>query len=104
MQELSNEREIVTRLRVEKNEEVARADFRKAEADKLQLEVNASTRLIGEIQNQHKTNEQKWNEERDKLLADLQQREKEIQRMRCVYFIPFCSTAHKEVSELRWWY
>ncbi|KAJ1527459.1 hypothetical protein ONE63_007434 [Megalurothrips usitatus] len=81
-EELSREREIVSRLRAEKNEEVSRADARKADVDRLQLEVNALTRQVGEMKAKYSESIQKWNEEKERLHADFSQKEREIQRMR----------------------
>ncbi|XP_034247960.1 leucine-rich repeat-containing protein 45-like [Thrips palmi] len=81
-EELSREREIVSRLRVEKNEEVARADSRKADVDRLQLELTNLNRQMADIRSHNAANEEKWKEERTKLQVDLLHKEKEIQRMR----------------------
>lgn len=81
-EELSRERDNVSRLRAEKNEEIARADARKADVDRLQLEVNSLNQQLVEIKNLRSAKEQKWNEERDKIQSDLVQKEREIQRIR----------------------
>ncbi|KAK3928470.1 Leucine-rich repeat-containing protein 45 [Frankliniella fusca] len=81
-EELSRERDIVSRLRVEKNEEVSRADARKADADRLQLEVDSLNRQLMEMKNLHLVSEQKWKEEREKVHAELVQKERDIQRIR----------------------
>lgn len=84
IQELSREREIISRLKVEKNEEVTRADSRKADIDRLQLEIGNLSRKIGDMKIHNTASEEKWNEERTKLQVDLLHKEKEIQRMRCI--------------------